>query len=64
MKLLKTCGIRSKLENYNNIDMLGFNFIESSKRYISPEKAELIETPFSTLRKFEFFENPHPSPLP
>ena len=54
MKLLKTCWIREKLENYNNIDLLGFNFIESSKRYITPEKAEGIITPFSALRVWVF----------
>ena len=54
MKLLKTCWIREDLENYNNIDMLWFNFIEYSKRYISPEKASEIETPFSTLRVWVF----------
>jgi len=54
MKLLKTCWIREKLENYNNIDLLGFNFIESSKRYITPEKASEIETPFSALRVWVF----------
>lgn len=64
MKLLKTCWIREKLENYNNIDMLGFNFIESSKRYITPEKASEIETPFSTLRVWVFWKpSPQPSPL-
>ena len=55
MRLLKTCWIREKLENYNNIDLLWFNFIESSKRYITPEKAEKIETPFSTLRVWVFW---------
>jgi phosphoribosylanthranilate isomerase len=56
MQLLKCCWIRKKLENYNNIDLLWFNFIESSKRYITPEKAELIETPFSTLRVWVFWK--------
>jgi len=55
MKLLKCCWIRNSLENYDNIDLLWFNFIESSKRYITPEKAELIETPFSTLRVWVFW---------
>ena len=56
MRFLKTCWIREKLENYNHIDMLGFNFIESSKRYITPEKASEIETPFSTLRVGVFWQ--------
>jgi phosphoribosylanthranilate isomerase len=56
MKLLKTCWIRESLENYNNIDLLWFNFIESSKRYITPEKASKIETPFSTLRVWVFWQ--------
>jgi len=56
MQLLKTCWIRKKLENYDNIDMLWFNFIESSKRYITPEKAVKIETPFSTLRVWVFWQ--------
>ncbi len=56
MQLLKCCWIREKLENYDNIDLLWFNFIESSKRYISPEKAEKIETPFSTLRVWVFWK--------
>ena len=64
MQLLKTCWIRKKLENYNNIDMLWFNFIESSKRYITPEKAAEIDTPFSTLRVWVFWKpSPQPSPL-
>ncbi len=56
MELLKCCWIRDNLENYNDIDLLWFNFIESSKRYITPEKAELIETPFSTLRVGVFWK--------
>ena len=63
MRLLKACWIREKLENYNNIDLLWFNFIESSKRYITPEKASEIETPFSTLRVWVFWKtSPQPSP--
>ena len=54
VQLLKACWIREKLENYDNIDLLWFNFIESSKRYITPEKASEIETPFSTLRVWVF----------
>ena len=63
MHLLKTCWIREKLENYDNIDMLWFNFIESSKRYISPEKAEKIKTPFSTLRVWVFWKTSPLTPL-
>ena len=64
MRLLKTCWIRKKLENYNNIDLLWFNFIESSKRYITPEEASEIKTPFSTLRVWVFWKpSPQPSPL-
>jgi phosphoribosylanthranilate isomerase len=55
MQLLKTCWIREELQNYNNIDLLWFNFVESSKRYITPEKASEIETPFSTLRVWVFW---------
>ena len=55
MKLLKVCWMREKLENYNNIDVLWFNFIESSKRYITPEKASEIDTPFSCLRVWVFW---------
>lgn len=60
MQLLKTCWIREELANYDNIDLLWFNFIESSKRYITPEKASEIKTPFSTLRVWVFWK---PSPL-
>jgi len=56
MQLLKCCWIRDNLENYDNIDLLWFNFIESSKRYITPEKASEIETPFSTLRVWVFWK--------
>ena len=55
MRLLKTCWIREELINYDNIDLLWFNFIESSKRYITPEKASEIETPFSCLRVWVFW---------
>lgn len=55
IKLLKCCWIREELENYDNIDMLWFNFIETSKRYISPEKSDKIITPFSTLRVWVFW---------
>ena len=42
MQLLKCCGIREKLENYDNIDLLGFNFISYSKRKIDKQKAKEI----------------------
>jgi len=63
MKLLKCCWIREDLENYDNIDMLWFNFIESSKRYIDPEKASKIETPSSTLRVWVFWKTSPLTPL-
>lgn len=56
MNLLKCCWIRKPLNNYNWIDLLWFNFIESSKRYISLENAINIKTPFSTLRVWIFWK--------
>lgn len=56
MKILKCCGIREGIQNYNGIDMLGFNFITSSKRYITPKKASKIKTPSSCLRVWVFWE--------
>ena len=50
MKLFKFCWIRDKLNSYDGIDLLWFNFVKSSKRYISPEKAVQIKTHFSVLR--------------
>jgi phosphoribosylanthranilate isomerase len=43
-KILKACWIRDNLKSYDWIDLLGFNFIEISKRKISPEKAKSIKT--------------------
>ena len=50
VKLLKFCWIRDDLKTYEWIDLLWFNFIKSSKRYISPEKASKIKTPWNVLR--------------
>jgi len=56
VKLLKFCWIRDDLKDYEGIDLLWFNFIKSSKRYISPERASKIKTPFSTLRVWVFWK--------
>ena len=56
MKLLKCCWIREELTTYQWIDMLWFNFIKSSKRYISSDKASSIITPPSVMRVGLFWE--------
>lgn len=61
--LLKICWIREKINDYSQIDLLWFNFIESSKRKISEEKAKQIITPANVLR-VGIFWSPHPNPLP
>ncbi|MFA5917462.1 MAG: phosphoribosylanthranilate isomerase [Candidatus Gracilibacteria bacterium] len=58
-KILKICGIRNPLKSYDGINYLGFNFIKTSKRKISIEKAKKIITPENVNRVglFGKFEN-------
>jgi phosphoribosylanthranilate isomerase len=49
-EILKICGIREALPNYDGIDLLWFNFMDISKRKISIEKAKSIKTPDSVMR--------------
>ncbi len=55
-KILKVCGIRESISDYDWIDLLGFNFIDVSKRKISLEKAKSIETPMSVMRIWLFWK--------
>ena len=55
-KILKLCWIRNKLKNYDWIDYLWFNFIENSKRKITPEKAKEIITPLNIKRVWLFWK--------
>ncbi len=61
--LLKICWIRGKINDYSWIDLLWFNFIESSKRKVLLEKAKQIITPANVLR-VGIFWIPYPNPLP
>lgn len=56
-KILKLCWIRNKLKTYDWIDFLWFNFIETSKRKISPEKAKEIITPKNVKRVGLFWKH-------
>ncbi|MDD3302467.1 MAG: phosphoribosylanthranilate isomerase [Candidatus Gracilibacteria bacterium] len=49
-KLLKICGIRKDIKDYDSIDFLGFNFIDISKRKIAPDAAKEIKTPKTVKR--------------
>ena len=50
MPILKCCGIRRTLTSYEHIDRLWFNFVKSSRRYISPEQAKNIFSPKNIFR--------------
>lgn len=55
-KLLKICWIRKDIKDYDWIDFLGFNFIDISKRKISPENAKNIITPKTVMRVWLFWK--------
>lgn len=55
-KILKICWIRKCIKSYDWIDYLGFNFIDTSKRKITKEKAKEIITPEKVVRIWVFWK--------